>query len=46
MAGAVAGARFGASAIPEQWLDGLEDEERGRSYVERLAERLWSERDG
>jgi poly(ADP-ribose) glycohydrolase ARH3 len=41
MAGAVAGARFGASAIPARWLDGLEDGERGRSYVEELAARLW-----
>jgi poly(ADP-ribose) glycohydrolase ARH3 len=44
MAGAVAGARFGASAIPRRWLDGLEDNERGRTYVEALAERLWGEK--
>lgn len=42
MAGAVAGARFGASAIPARWLDGLDNGERGRTYVERLAERLWA----
>lgn len=41
MAGAIAGARFGASAIPERWLAGLEDEGRGRSHVERLAAVLW-----
>jgi poly(ADP-ribose) glycohydrolase ARH3 len=40
MAGAVAGARFGASSIPERWLAPLEDGPRGRSYVERLAEQL------
>jgi poly(ADP-ribose) glycohydrolase ARH3 len=32
MAGAIAGARFDASAIPERWLDGLEDGERGRRH--------------
>lgn len=42
MAGAVAGARFGASSIPARWLDGLEDGPRGRSYVEALAARLWA----
>lgn len=40
MAGAIAGARFGASAIPGRWLDALEDGERGRSHVERLAAQL------
>ncbi|HWC25961.1 MAG TPA: ADP-ribosylglycohydrolase family protein [Solirubrobacteraceae bacterium] len=40
MAGAIAGARFGASAIPRRWLDALEDGERGRSHVETLAEQL------
>ncbi len=42
MAGAVAGARFGASAIPPRWLDGLEDGPRGRTHVEQLAHRLWN----
>lgn len=40
MAGAIAGARFGASAIPQRWLDALEDDERGRSHVQALAEQL------
>lgn len=40
MAGAIAGARFGAAAIPQRWLDVLEDGERGRSHVERLAAQL------
>ena len=40
MAGAIAGARHGASAIPTRWLDALEEGEKGRPYVERLAERL------
>jgi poly(ADP-ribose) glycohydrolase ARH3 len=40
MTGAIAGARHGASSIPTRWLDLLEDGERGRSHVERLATRL------
>ncbi len=40
MAGAIAGARTGASAIPARWLDALEDGDKGCSYVERLAEQL------
>jgi ADP-ribosyl-[dinitrogen reductase] hydrolase len=40
MAGAIAGARFGASAIPRRWVEPLEDGERGRTHVEALAERL------
>jgi poly(ADP-ribose) glycohydrolase ARH3 len=37
MAGALAGAAHGASAIPARWLDALEDGDRGRRHVERLA---------
>ena len=40
MAGAVAGARFGADAIPARWLGALEDGEKGRRHVERLAREL------
>lgn len=40
MAGAVAAARTGASAIPSHWLDALEEGPKGRSHVERLANRL------
>ncbi len=40
MAGAIAGARDGASAIPDRWLATLEDGPRGRSHVERLARAL------
>jgi poly(ADP-ribose) glycohydrolase ARH3 len=40
MAGAVAAARTGASAIPSHWLDALEEGPKGRSHVERLADRL------
>jgi len=42
MAGAIAGARDGESAIPNRWLDALEDGPKGRAHVERLAERLVS----
>jgi ADP-ribosylglycohydrolase len=45
MAGAVAAARTGAGAIPSRWLDALEDGPKGRSHVERLAERLARARD-
>jgi poly(ADP-ribose) glycohydrolase ARH3 len=41
MAGAVAGAYHGAGAIPRDWLEAMEDGEKGRSYVASLAERLF-----
>jgi len=40
MAGAIAGAREGAAAIPARWLDALEDGHKGRTHVAALAERL------
>jgi poly(ADP-ribose) glycohydrolase ARH3 len=40
MAGAIAAARTGASAIPRHWLDALEQGPKGRGHVERLADRL------
>ncbi|HSC62582.1 MAG TPA: hypothetical protein VLD35_03035, partial [Caldimonas sp.] len=40
MAGAIAGARFGATSIPTRWYTALEDGEHGRSHVERLAAAL------
>lgn len=40
MAGAIAGARFGAGAIPAPWVERLEDGERGRRHVEALAWQL------
>jgi poly(ADP-ribose) glycohydrolase ARH3 len=42
MTGAISGARWGARSIPRRWLDALEDGERGRSHVQRLAARLVS----
>jgi poly(ADP-ribose) glycohydrolase ARH3 len=40
MAGAIAAARAGASAIPSHWLEALEEGLKGRSHVESLADRL------
>jgi poly(ADP-ribose) glycohydrolase ARH3 len=37
MAGAIAGARDGASSIPSRWIEALEDGRRGRSYVLQVA---------
>jgi poly(ADP-ribose) glycohydrolase ARH3 len=40
MAGAIVGARDGASSIPARWRAALEDGERGRSHVVQLAAHL------
>jgi len=40
MAGAIAGALHGASALPAEWLALLEEGPRGRSHVAALADRL------
>ena len=40
MAGAIAGGRDGAEAIPARWLDALEAGPRGRDHVEELAAAL------
>jgi len=40
MAGAIAGALHGASALPSDWLPLLEDGPRGRSHVTSLADQL------
>jgi poly(ADP-ribose) glycohydrolase ARH3 len=40
MTGAIVGARDGAKAIPAGWLSALEEDDRGRSHVERLAGHL------
>lgn len=37
MTGAIVGARVGMAGIPRNWLEILENGERGRSYVESLA---------
>ncbi len=40
MAGAIAGARMGASAIPGRWVEALEEEPKGRAHVVALADQL------
>ena len=40
MTGAVAGAYHGVEAIPDRWLDVLENGPKGRDYVRQLAVRL------
>jgi poly(ADP-ribose) glycohydrolase ARH3 len=40
MTGAISGAHMGANSIPRRWVDALEDGDRGRTHVERLATRL------
>jgi len=37
MAGAIAGACYGAQEIPERWMNKLEN----REYIKKLAEKLW-----
>jgi poly(ADP-ribose) glycohydrolase ARH3 len=40
MAGAVAGAYHGASALPDRWTRALEGGKKGKSYIIELADRL------
>lgn len=41
MTGAIAGAYFGRSAIPEPWLDAVENGIKGKDYIAGLADRLF-----
>ena len=41
MAGALSGAHLGITAVPGRLLTKLEDELKGRSYIEQLADRLY-----
>ncbi len=41
MTGAISGAYHGKKGIPQRWLNVLENGERGRDYIEMLAEKLW-----
>jgi poly(ADP-ribose) glycohydrolase ARH3 len=41
MAGALSGAYLGIDWIPAGWLAALEDGEKGRSYLDRLARQLY-----
>ncbi|MFO8058147.1 MAG: ADP-ribosylglycohydrolase family protein [bacterium] len=40
MAGAVAGAYYGAESLPDRWLDNMENGPKGRDYVIKLADTL------
>jgi poly(ADP-ribose) glycohydrolase ARH3 len=42
MCGAIAGAFHGASAIPPNWLDALENGAKGRDYARQLADELFT----
>jgi len=41
MAGAISGALHGIKAIPERWLNDLDNLDKGRDYVLELGEKLW-----
>jgi poly(ADP-ribose) glycohydrolase ARH3 len=41
MTGAITGGYHGKSGIPFRWLDRIENEGKGRDYIERLGMRLW-----
>jgi len=41
MTGAISGAYYGEGAIPNEWVEKLEEGEKGKSYIKRLAEELY-----
>jgi len=41
MTGAISGAYYGEGAIPNEWIEQLEEGEKGKSYIKRLAEELY-----
>jgi poly(ADP-ribose) glycohydrolase ARH3 len=41
MTGAISGAYYGEGRIPNEWIEQLEDGERGKSYIKMLAEKLY-----
>jgi len=41
MTGAISGAYYGDSAIPSDWIDQLEEGEKGKRYITRLAAELY-----
>ena len=45
MAGGISGAHLGAAAIPDRFLHCLEDDQKGRSYIRGLAQRLYAARE-
>jgi ADP-ribosylglycohydrolase len=42
MAGAIAGAYYGASGLPARWTDNMENEGKGKDYVIKLADALYA----
>ncbi len=42
MAGATAGAYYGESGLPARWIDNMENEEKGKDYVIKLADTLYA----
>jgi ADP-ribosylglycohydrolase len=42
MAGAIAGAFLGETAIPQRFVEAMEDNHKGRSYIATLARQLYS----
>ncbi|MGC9444889.1 MAG: ADP-ribosylglycohydrolase family protein [Candidatus Methanospirareceae archaeon] len=45
MTGAICGAYYGEQAIPSEWLAQLEDDEKGKRYIQRLAEELYNSKE-
>ena len=41
MSGAISGGYHGKKGIPSRWLDRIENKEKGRDYIEKLAVMLW-----
>ncbi len=41
MTGAISGAYYGEGTIPKEWVEKLEEGEKGRSYIKKLAEGLY-----
>ncbi len=41
MTGAISGAYYGKRAIPNEWIEQLEEGEKGKSYIKKLAEELY-----
>ena len=45
MTGAISGAYYGEEAIPGDWLERLEDGAKGKRYIKRLAEELYTQKE-
>jgi poly(ADP-ribose) glycohydrolase ARH3 len=46
MTGAISGAYYGAGSIPKEWEENLEEGEKGRTYIKKLAEKLYYDKYG